>query len=129
TSRTSTPWCWARAPCRWTCWATWSTPGSPRAAASRPDLLPSPDGRGIEPRRAEGDPLRRKGEGSAGEVGRKAVARRLTPTERTNPSPFRARTIAALSCAQALSPWERVSSVDSAFLVYEPPPCPLPPPS
>src|SRR5690606_10310908 len=34
--------------------------------------------------------------------------RRLAPTDRTSPSPFRARTIAALSCAQALSRRERV---------------------
>ena len=95
---------------------------------------PSPDGRGLERRRAEGDPFRRKGEGRRRQSAKAAArfpsrqwqvfakglrrlsvpeqigqttTRRLTPTDTGNPHPF-ALPIASLLEAQALSHWERV---------------------
>src|SRR5690606_19766609 len=66
-----------------------------------------------EPPRAKGDWLRRKGEGLVSSVG----ASRGATASPANPHPLaatrrpagRARTIAALSCAQALSHRERVA--------------------
>src|SRR5690606_36968443 len=71
---------------------------------------PSPDGRGLEPPRAEGDWNRRKGEGSrrkSAEGRGLPCMLRLTPTETSAPHPFAQERSLALSCAQALSRRER----------------------